>query len=476
MATGSWEKWYDGAWSQPGVGGQESNMEPVSSADPTGYTPPAQDYNPANTGTVDAQVAAGELPSKSPLFIMNIAYDAYLGLYIGEPEVVDTSTPQPQQFYATSNLATQQWSLIGTSGSYTSDSWYRWFLDNQNVTSSTIVGRTFRSYCAISCASSDGEYANVTIGSSSPAAAPFNPADTYRIASADGQLLGQVSGSSATASQSASNGSTLQDWSFVADGDGSYQVVNASSGQLLGVGASSTATRAWGTAPTVTAPGATGPTVGQQWWIIPDTDPSTGAATGSYRLVNRYSGLVIGLTTGSGAVAETTPARYWTNTTGNSVGGSRTGNEQTLTITAVGTAAGNLNGTHTVSLSGQALDDPNWSTSTGVQLDTWGLNSGANQNWVFTQQSDGSYQIQNAYSGLCLDDDGGFTTAGTEAIQWTCTGDSNQHWTLAQLSSGAYTVTNVHSGLLLTTASAGNGALVTQQANSGSALQQWTVK
>jgi len=561
MATGTWQKWYNGSWSQPGVGGQESNLEPATPAAPSGYTPVGQDYNPANTGNVDTQVAAGELPAKSPLFIMNIAYDAYLGLYIGEPEVVDTSTPQPQQFYVTANLATQQWSLIGDSGSYTSDSWYRWFLDNQNVTSSTIVGESFRSYCAIACASSSGEYANLTVGSSSPAAALFNPADTYQIASADGQLLGQVSGSSATTSQAASSGSTLQDWSFVADGDGSYQVVNAATGQLLGVGSSSTATRAWGTAPTVTAPGGNGPGVGQQWWVIPDTSAATGAATGSYRLVNRYSGLVIGLTTGSGAVAETTPARYWTNTTGNAVGGSRTSDEQTLTVTAVGSTAGTVtlnpigsqswtdgtavslqaaassstgatpaysavglpagvtvnsgtglvsgtptsvgsgtatvtatagaasgstsfgwsvaaptlqNGSYTVLLQGQALEDPNASSTEAQQLDTSALTGAADQQWAFTQQSDGSYQLVNGSSGQCMDDDGGFTTAGTSVIQWPCSGASNQHWTLAQLSGGGYAITNVHTGLLLTTASTSNGALVTQQANTGSALQQWT--
>lgn len=474
MATGTWQKWYDGSWSQPGVGGRESNLEPATSADPSGYTPPAQDYNPADTGDVDQQISAGELPSKSPLFIMNITYDAYLGLYIGEPEAVDQSSPVPQQFYATDNLATQQWYLIGDSGSYKSDSWYRWFLDNRNLTSSTVVGETFRSYCAISCASSDGEYVNITIASSSPAASPFDPNKTYRIASAEGQVLAQMSGGSATASQSPSTGNALQDWTFQANGDGSYRIANASTGQLLGVASTGASTRAWGTAPSVTAAAASGPAVGQQWWIIPDTDPSTGAQTGTYRLVNRYSGLVLGLTSGSSATAETTPARYWTNTTGNPVGGTRTANQQTLTISAVGTVA-DLSGTHTLSLSGMALDDPNWSTADGTQLDTWSINGGANQSWTFARQADGSYQIQNAYSGLCMDDDGGATAPGTAVIQWPCTGNSNQHWTVTQLSGDDYTVTNVHSGLLLSTSSTSDGGQVTQQANTGSALQEWTL-
>ena len=56
---------------------------------PTGYTAPAHDYNPATTGTVGpAGVGRRGLPSKSPLFIMNITYDAYLGLYLGTPEVI----------------------------------------------------------------------------------------------------------------------------------------------------------------------------------------------------------------------------------------------------------------------------------------------------------------------------------------------------------------------------------------------------
>ncbi|MEY9874589.1 hypothetical protein ABH931_004089 [Streptacidiphilus sp. MAP12-33] len=560
MAAGTWQKWYNGAWTQPGVGGLESNMVPATTAQPSGYTPTSKDYSPANTGTVDQQVTAGVLPSKSPLFIMNIAYDAYLGLYIGEPEVV--SGTAPQQFYVTDNLATQKWYLAGDTGGYTSGSWYRWFLDGANLTSSTLVGRSFRSYCSISCHSSDGEYADVTVGSSAPAASPFDPTRTYRIASGDGRLLAQVSGSSATTAEAAATGSALEDWTFVANGDGSYQVIDAGSGRLLGVDSTSTANRAWGTRPTVTAPGANGPTVGQQWFVLPDTSPVTGVADGSYRLVNRYSGLVVGLTAAGGGTAETSPARAWTDTSGSSVGGGRTAAQQTLTMTAVGSVSGtvtvgavgtqswtvstsanlqvsassstgatlayaatglpagltissstglitgaptstgsgsavvtvtagaasgqtsfswtvgagaSLNGTHTLVASGVALDDPGRSMSTGTQLITWTPSGSTNQQWQFTQQSDGSYQIVSAQSGLCMDDNGGFTAPGTAVIQWTCTGSANQHWQLTKLASGRYTVTNVHTGLLLTTASTTPGALVTQQSDSGSSLQQWTL-
>ncbi|WP_328462343.1 RICIN domain-containing protein [Streptomyces sp. NBC_00448] len=564
MATGSWQKWFDGSWSQPGVGGRESNLEPVTAADPTGYTPVADDYDPKNTGTVDQQIAAGELPDQSPLFIMNITYDAYLGLYIGEPAVA-AGTTQSQKYYATDNLATQKWHLIGDSGGYTSGSWYRWFLDSANNTSSTIVGRSFRSYCAIACSHSDGEYANETIDSSAPAAPPVDPAESYRISSGTGRVLAQVSGGSATTSLTAGRRSERADWSFVSNGDGSYQIVNAATRQALGVDSRSTASRAWGTGPTVTTVGKSGPTVGQEWFVVAGTDPRTGKPTGTYRLVNRYSELVLGMSAQPGRLAETTPTRSWTDRTGDAVGGSRSAAEQTLSLTAagpvpgpeqvsvytpgaqtatVGTAAsvqvnatdsagrklryaasglptgltisstglitgtptaagtytatvtassgraggstrfawtvdplaGDLSGTHTVSLSGQALEDPDSSQAEGTQLDTSALTGGQNQSWTFTRLPDGSYTLTNGSSGQCAADNGGFTTPGTTVIQWPCPSSVNLDWRVTELLSGAYTLTSVNSGLLLTTASTANGAPVTQQPDTGSALQQWTIE
>jgi hypothetical protein len=469
MATGSWQKWYDGSWSQPGVGGLESNMTPVTTTDTTGYTAVDHDYKPTNAGSVPQQIAAGTLPPKSELFVMNIAYDAYLGLYIGEPEVADSSSKLPQRYYVTDDLSTQKWYYVGDSGSYASNSWYRWFVDGANRTSSTIVGKTFRSYCSIACATSDGEYANVTVDSASPAAPPVDLSTTYRISNGSGRVLAQVSGSSATTSVAASTGSNLETWAFAANGDGSYTITNGATGQALGVDSTSTANRAWATKPTVTTLGSS---VGQQWFILANTS-AAGAKTGTYRLVNRYSGLVLGLSSDSTRLVETTPARSWTNTTGDATGGSRTAAEQTLGLTAAG-GTPVLDGTHRISVTGEGLDDPNWSTATGTQLVTWKLNGGTNQNWTFTKQADGSYTIVNAYSKLCMDDEGGATTAGTRVIQWTCTGSSNQRWT-ATKAAGGYTLTNVHSGLLLTTASTTDGALVTQQANTGSALQQWTI-
>ncbi|MGH3436636.1 MAG: RICIN domain-containing protein [Sciscionella sp.] len=323
MASGTWSKWYDGSWSQPGVGGLESNMIPANAANPNGYTAPGNDYNPLNSGTVDQQVAAGKLPQTSPLTVMNVTYDAYLGLYIGEPEATNRATPQPQQYYATDNLATQKWHLIGDSGSYRQDSWYRWIVDAANRTNSTVVGKTFRGYCSINCTQSDGQWVKVTIDSSQPAQ-PVKSGQTYQIVSGAGRALAQRGDTSATTSLPAQAQSKRTLWRFVADGDGSYRIVNAVTGEALGIDSSQPTQRAWGTHPTASRLGSRGPTLGQQWFVV-------GSAS-SFRLVNRYSGLMLSLSKAPSRRAETTPYRSWADTSGNPVGSGRTPGEQTLSL------------------------------------------------------------------------------------------------------------------------------------------------
>ena len=137
---------------------------------------------------------------------------------------------------------------------------------------------------------------------------------------------------------------------------------------------------------------------------------------------------------------------------------------------------GSLDGGHTVAIGGATLDDPGSSTSSGTQLDAWTLEDGINQQWIFTRQADGSYQLVNGLSGLCLDVTGSSTAAGAAVVQATCAGDSSQHWKVTPVAGGGSTLASVGSGLLLTRASTANGALVTQQPSNGNpALQHWTV-
>lgn len=470
MAPGTWQKWYGGQWSQPGVGGLESNMVPISAGNTNGYTPTTAEYSPSNTGTVAQQVAAGTTPPTSPLFVMDVAWNAYLGLWIGEPQAVDQSGGAPQQLYATDDLTTQKWTLIGDTGSYHTASWYRWFLDPVSKTSSAIVGKDFRMYCSFECSGGkSGEYVNVSIGGA--AATPVNTAKTYRIGSG-GRMLVQSTTDSSVTSATTDNGRA--GWRFTATGDGAYSVVNTSTGALLGVNSTSTAGRAWGAQLTATTSGA--PTVGQQWWVVQNRSATTNALDGSIRLINRYSGLVVSVSSTTGRLAETTPVRSWT-AGGTTVGGTRSAAEQTLTLTEVATAPGGaLDGTRTISSGGKSIDDPNHSTTAGTQMVLWTSNTGSNQKWQFTQQSDGSYTLKNGLSGMCADVEGGSTAAGAKIIQWTCTGGANQRWNAAQQPDGTYTITSVKSGLLLSATATADGTGLTQQAVSATAVQKWQIQ
>ncbi|MER8046965.1 RICIN domain-containing protein [Streptomyces sp. NPDC094032] len=477
MAPDSWKKWYGGAWTEAGVGGRESTMVPVGASSTTGYVPTDKEYAPGSSGTVSQQVAAGLTPATSPLFVMDITYNAYLGLYVGEPQAVDQSGNAPQELYATDDLTTQKWFRLGDTGTYKTASWYRWFLDSGSKTGSGTVGKDFRAYCSFGCSGgSSSEYVNLSIGTSAPAA-PVDTTKTYRIGSAAGRVLAQVQGGSATTSTAAATGSALESWIFTAKGDGSYRIANAATGQLLGVAATDPTSRAWGTKPTVTPAGPGGSTVGQEWFVSRGTAAADNAPTGTYKLVNRYSGLVVGLSADTARTAETTPVRAWTDTTGSPVGGGRAAGEQTLTLTATGDVpgGGSLDGVHTLTTGGKALDDPDSSTANGTQLITWTANGGANQKWTFTRQTDGSYELRNGYSGKCADVENGAAGAGAKVIQWTCHGGANQRWTVTRLANGTYTVASAGSGLLLTTATTADGSLVTQQADTGSSRQQWAI-
>ncbi|MGN6127225.1 MAG: discoidin domain-containing protein [Humibacter sp.] len=333
MATGSWQKYYDGTWSQPGVGGKESNLVPISATNSTGYTPTSQEYNQANAGNATQQIVAGLMPNTSPLFVMDITYDAYLGLYIGEPQNPNQSGNDPQQYYASKSLSDPKWFLLGDSGgAFLTASWYRWFMDSATASTTAVVGKSFRSYCSFSCnGGASGQYANITVDTNAPAS-PVTAVGTYRIGNGSGQVLSQVPDNPTTVTSGSIGNSVWSAWTFTPTGDGAYTLANAGSGELLGVDSSTTSNRAWGTVPTVSAATST-PSVGQQWFLVPNTDANTGKATGGFRLVNRYSGLVLGMSGDrKNGTVQTTPGRTW-DVASSTVDSLPLAAQQTLTIT-----------------------------------------------------------------------------------------------------------------------------------------------
>ncbi|MEO7014960.1 MAG: ricin-type beta-trefoil lectin domain protein [Leifsonia sp.] len=456
MAKGSWQKYLNGAWQSPGIGGAESNITSVSSSAPAGYFPTTTDYNPQNTGNIAQQSAAGQLPQNgSDLFVMNVSYDAYLGLYIGTPQTdLGDGVNRPLHFYATADLATQQWTDIGSTANYTQQSWYRWMVDSATATTGTILGKTFRSYCYFACSTASGsvsssEDVNVTIDSSNPASPVVDPSKAYLIASGSGQDLSQSGTGLAVVTSPAATG--YSGWRFTGTGDGAYTITNAVSGLALGIDSTTTTSRAWAAKPGLSAITGAG-TVGQQWFIQADRiTPATSGpttASGTYHLTNRYSGLVISF---SASGAQTSPYRNWSNTT---TGTADTTTPQSQTISL--TPAPLVNGFVGVE-SRRCLDISGTPIVNGIVADIADCSGSTNQQWTPTSANE--LRIAGA---KCLDLLNHATAAGSPVGVWDCNGGTNQQWTL----NADGTVRSVSSGLCLDVTSHATAA--------GSAVEVWT--
>lgn len=132
------------------------------------------------------------------------------------------------------------------------------------------------------------------------------------------------------------------------------------------------------------------------------------------------------------------------------------------------------NGDYEIVQGSLAVDDPGSSTTPGTQLVVYGLHGGNNQRWTFTDNGDGTYTIKNVASGLCIDDAGASTSPGGKIVQYTCTGNTNQRWSLVGSSSG-YSLVSKQSGLVISAAGTASNSVLTQETNTDSALQRWTL-
>jgi len=132
----------------------------------------------------------------------------------------------------------------------------------------------------------------------------------------------------------------------------------------------------------------------------------------------------------------------------------------------------------TAKCSGKALDNDNWQTTAGSNVHQWEYgNNQANQQWILTQNSDGSWLIVNAHSGLALDAAGWGTSDGTNVFQWTICGNQNQHWNIYK-EGDYYKILNAYSKLALDVSSASkdNGANVQTWTWNGSDAQLWKLE
>lgn len=220
-------------------------------------------------------------------------------------------------------------------------------------------------------------------------------------------LAGAAEGSSTT--QNAANGSATQTWKAVAVGDGSYKLVNASTGYDLEVSGSSSSNGAdvdqW--------PDNGG--TNQHWIIAEMVNGSTSGKT--YVMANVKSGLILDVTSQS-KTAGTALEQYTSNN----------GTNQRWVPTASGASW-----IWTSVNSGLDIDLAGSAAGSAVTQNTPSVS--ATQMWNSAPVGDGSYKLVNASTGLDMEVSGGSTTNGAKIDQQIDNGAANQHWIVAQLPS-----------------------------------------
>ncbi len=334
MASGSWEKYYKGGWSQsPGIdwtcdatssspcrpGGTETSLSSSIGAD----NDPAigQTFMQPNSTHSTPGIAAYR---NSTLHTASVSWNVYLGKYIAFAEDKDRSPKSSDyddpadvmSFYVSDDLATQKWTYAG-SVPYRSASWYRWFVDPGNLTSDAVIGDTFLAYCSISCSDPKNDSEYITI------AASFHPDATpptyFQGATGSGNTTRPYLIAHPNAPQP-DPASKSDFWSVVpVPQDGGFFTIQHGK-KYLGV-AGSNAGRAWGAKVKLASPisAAHGHTeMSRQQWYFERirSDHGVPLVTAQYRLINRYSGLALSFAGEALAAkrrinAVTAPVRDW---------------------------------------------------------------------------------------------------------------------------------------------------------------------
>lgn len=217
-----------------------------------------------------------------------------------------------------------------------------------------------------------------------------------------GQVLGikdMSTADGAPALQWGDTGTADHDWVPVVDGT-ALRLRNANSGKVLGVQSMSTADNAqvlqW----------SDNGTADHRWSVVETAD-------GSHGLRNADSGKFLGVagaSTTQGALAVQAPdtgsatSRWWFVPTG------------TRRIQ-------NVN-------NGLLLGVQTMSTSDGALVIQWGDNGTADHLWTAVVDSGGYLRLRNSNSGKVLATEGGGTATGTRMVQWTDDGAAGHQWRL----------------------------------------------
>ena len=277
------------------------------------------------------------------------------------------------------------------------------------------------------------------------------------IVGADGQCLG-INGSNTTPGAAlqnqACNGSAFQNWKFVKDTAGDYQLINAGSGLCVDLPGASTAAgtalHQWGC----------GGGAWQKWKFNAD-------GRGRYYITSKASGLALDadLYSRTGAIIQWaysgTSNQLWTAPSAN-LAAAGPDNNSVITLKSV--------------RDGNCLGVKDTSTASGAKVKVQRCSSSAFQRWKAVKDAAGDYQLVNAGSGLCLDLPGASTASGTPVHQWGCSSNAAwQKWQFNADGRGNYYILSKVSGLALDEDIFSTAGNVLQWAYGGTANQQWIV-
>jgi hypothetical protein len=221
-------------------------------------------------------------------------------------------------------------------------------------------------------------------------------------------------------------GGANQRWTFVPIADGTYLIVNASSGLVLDDPAYSNSD---GAVIDQFQPNNGG---NQEWKIAQQSD-------GYYTIQNAYSLKV--LDDQQGSTSNGTPIIQYTW---------MFQDNQEWALLAAG------NGPAVTYYVQNQSDHEVLDSAGGVESDPLtqnGYNGGIYQQWTFVPLADGYDLIVNVANGLVLDDPGGSASNYTTIDQWQVNGGLNQQWYIAPQANGSYAIENAASYLELASVS-----------------------
>ena len=333
MAPDSWEKYYDGGWSQtPGIDWTCDAAGPAPCKPGAAASALGSSIGPDGDPTIHqtfvqpvSRQTAKDLATytNSLLHTASVSWDVYLGKYIAfaEDRTLSTMTGHDDdpvatmKFYVSDDLSTQKWTYGGEIP-YRNSSWYRWMVDPGSLTSSKTIGSTFLAYCAVNCSNpkNDSEYIKVSVTLNPGVTPPVYYSGAGGVQSATNTyLIGHPGVRTRASHRNAA-------WTFVPlPQDGGFFNIRQGA-KYLGV-ADGDAGRAWGASVSLSTPipptgGA--PEMSRQQWYFEQIKAIGGVpvSTAEYRLINRYSGLALSfsgktLTASNLSKAVTAPIRDW---------------------------------------------------------------------------------------------------------------------------------------------------------------------